>query len=388
MTEIRIGLIGASGWMGKTHALAYQSHGIVFPDASAQPVLAMVADVDADLARQSAVDYGAARWTADWRDVIDAPDIDLIDIVTPNNLHHEMAMAAIRAGKHVYCEKPLAMDATETGSMAALAREARVVSFVGFNYPHNPTHAVAREIIAAGELGDLRNVRFSKHTDSFSDPTKPFSWRCDSAVAGTGTIGDSCSHVFSFLDYFGFTIEEVFGNLRTVVERRPVIDAQGNPTGESRAVETDDEALFLCRFESGATGAVDASRVGTGRKNEFSYSIVGTKGALAWSYDRLNELQFYNGEDPENREGFKRIEIGPAHPTYGAFYPLAGLGMGYNDHKLIEVHRLLEAVSARQIDAWPSFAVGHRVQRYIDAVVRSNRDQRWVRVAEIDSVPG
>ncbi len=378
MNEIRVGLIGASGWMGKTHALMYASESVVFGATPARPMLEMVADIDDQLAQQCADSYGAPRWTGDWRALVHDPDIDLVDIVTPNNLHHEMALAAIAAGKHVYCEKPLAMNAAETRQMADAVRQAGVVSFVGFNYPHNPVHAVAREIIEGGELGELVNMRISKCSDSMADPDKPFNWRCDQSIAGTGTIGDSCSHVFSFIDYFGFRISEVYGTLRTVVQERPTA------SGGQRTVETDDEALFLCRFDNGATGAVDASRVATGKKNEFSYSITGSKGSLMWSYERLNDLHVYRASDPVTRQGYKRIEMGPAHPSYGDFYPMANFGMGYNDHKMIEIRKLIEAIADGRCSEWPSFEVGHRVQCYIDAVVKSDTEGRWVKVAEID----
>lgn len=380
MKRVRIGLIGASGWMGKTHALMYGSESIVFGRAPACPALEMVADVSEDLARRTADDYGAARWTTDWRKLVRDPDIDLVDIVTPNSLHREMALAAIGAGKHVYCEKPLAMNAQETKEMADAARSAGVITYVGFNYPHNPIHAVAREIINAGEIGELRNIRISKNGDSMARPDAPFTWRCDRSIAGTGTIGDTCSHVFSFIDYFGFAISEVCGTLRTVISERPVAAS----ATDRRAVETDDEALFLCRFANGATGTVDASRVATGKKTEFSYSITGSKGALSWTYDRLNELQVYAASDPVTRQGFRRIEAGPAHPSYGHFYPIANFGMGYNDHKMIEIRKLIEAVADGGPDVWPNFDVGHRVQCYIDAVVKSDAERRWVRVAEID----
>ncbi len=381
MQDVRVGLVGASGWMGKTHALMYASQSIVFGSAPARPVLSMVADASEDLARASAERYGVPRWTGDWRALVTDPDVDLVDIVTPNNMHHEMALAAIGAGKHVYCEKPLAMNARQTREMAAAAREAGVISFVGFNYQHNPAHAVAREIIDAGELGELVNVRISKHTDSMADPNTPFNWRCDRSIAGTGTVGDSCSHVFAFLDFFGLTVAQVFGTLRTVIAERPSVD------GKRRAVETDDEALVLCRFDNGATGSIDASRIATGKKNEFSYSITGSKGSLLWSYDRLNELQVYTAAGAAARQGFKRLEIGPAHPSYGHFYPIAGMGMGYNDHKMIEIHKMVEAVAAGDSQVWPDFDAGHRVQCCIDAAVKSDAERRWIDVAEIDDAP-
>ncbi len=389
MSEIRIGQIGGLGWMGHTHALVYAAEPRVFGPEPAVPVLEMIAEADEALARKAAASCGARRWTANWRELVEDPDIDVVDIVTPNNMHHEMALAAIAAGKDVYCEKPLGLNASESGEMAEAAAKKGVRTLVGFNYPHHPVHAIAKSRIEAGEIGDIVHTRLSLNVDFLADPQAPFIWRCDKKTAGSGIIGDGAGHLFGFTQYLIGDVAEVCGNLETVVAERPVVEGAGvglavgnDAPREMRAVDTDDSAQVLLRFENGATGIMDSSRVHTGTKLEIGYEIVGTRGALSWDYDRMNELQVYDASDPVDRQGFKRVEVGPSHPYYGAFYPVPNIGFGYNDMKLVEVRKLIEGI-AGDGELWPDFAVGHQIQRTIDAVIASHEQRRWVKVSEI-----
>ena len=375
--------------MGKTHAYLFKAQSGIFgpePDVSVE----IVADATAELAATAAASYGIARSTGNWRDVIADPSVDVIDIVTPNNLHHAMALAAIEAGKHVYCEKPLAMSSQQTFEMMQAAKKRGVVTLVGFNYPINPIHRVAREIIAGGELGEIVNVRLSKNVDYMSDPATPFVWRHDKQIAGTGTLGDTVSHILSMLQYLGCGVAEVFGHVRIVHGERPVVS--GAAIGRSsenagrrvmRKVDTDDEVLALIKLENGATGTIDASRVATGRRMEFRYDISGSRGALSWTIDRTNELQFYSSKDGAGRQGFRRIETGPEHAGYGDFYPVANIGMGYNDQKMIEIRTMIEAVSYGRKEIWPTFADAHDIQCILDAIGKSSDEQRWVKASEI-----
>lgn len=390
MQTIRVGLVGGSGWMGKTHALLFQAQATVFgpqPKVS----LAMVADITTELAASAARSYGIEKHTGNWKDLVTSPDIDVVAIATPNNLHHEIALAAMEAGKHVYCEKPLALDSQQTLSMVDAAERHGVVTLVGFNYPINPIHRVAKEIIANGEIGDIINVRLSKNVDYMSDPAAPFVWRHDKAIAGTGTLGDTVSHVLSMLDYFGCEVAEVVSNVRIVHRERPSASQAAigrrvvTDQAALRQVETDDEVLVLIKLTNGATGTIDTSRVATGKRMEFAYSITGTRGSLAWSLDRINELQFYSAGDAIGRQGFRRIQAGPEHAGYADFYPVANIGMGYNDHKMIEIRNLIEAVAAGNRAVWPSFADAHRIQCVLDAIDMSARERRWLPVSEVTS---
>ena len=389
MREVRIALIGGAGWMGKTHALVYASNPIFFGNDPARPVLEIVAEATDEIAERVAADCGARRWTSNWREAVADPNVDIVDIVTPNAMHREMAIAAAAAGKHVYCEKPLGLDADETREMLRAVREAGVLSLVGHNFPHNPIHAVARDMIRAGELGDIVHARVSMNSDFLADEAAPFIWRCDRAAAGSGTLGDINVHVFSLTEYLVGPIAEVLGRMQTVVKEREVVEdasfgsGTGGGTGERRTVDTDDSVHMLATFENGCTGIFDTSRVAHGRKIEISYDIVGRAGSIRWTYDRLNELQVFSASDPVDRSGFKRIETGPSHPYYGDFFPIANIGMGYNEIKAIEVRELVRAASGEAVELWPDFSVAHRIQRYCDATILSDAERRWVSVDEI-----
>ncbi len=387
MREIRIGLIGA-GWMGKAHSVAYQNVAAVFGTEPAVPKLEIVADLNPEWAKAAAANLGFARWTADWREVVEDPKVDAVDITAPNHVHAEVALAALAAGKPVYCEKPLANTAAETGAMAEAAQAAGVPTLVGFNYLKNPAHPYARELIRSGELGEITLFRGTFDQDLQADPDFPFTWRHERKIAGTGTLGDMGSHTQAFAQYLIGDTVEVCGLLETFIRERPVA-ASG--TGQSsraaagapaRRVENDDVTQYLMRFANGAIGTIGSSRVGTGRKLGLDYEIQGTRGALRFTQERMNELQLYRHTDPAAERGYKCVYIGPEHPGYAAFHPIPGIGLGYNDQKIIEARELIVAVAEGR-PAEPDFAFGHAVTRVIDAVQRSAEERRWVRVDEI-----
>jgi predicted dehydrogenase len=385
MREVRIGLVGA-GWMGKAHAVAYRNVPLVFGPEPAVPRLELIADVDPERARAAAETLGFARWSADWREVARDPGIDLVDICAPNDAHPEVALAALEAGKAVYCEKPLANSATETRRMAEAARGA--ITLVGFNYLKNPAQGYARELIRAGELGEITLFRGTFDQDFMSDPEVPFSWRHDKRLAGSGALGDMASHTLSFSQFLVGEIEEVCGLWETFIRERRVAaggsghTAQAGADASMRRVENDDVVQFLIRYRSGAIGTIGASRIGTGRKLGLGYEIQGTRGALVFTQERMNELRLYRHAEPSAERGYKTIYIGPDHPGYGAFHPIPGIGLGYNDQKIIEAREIVAAVAERR-PAEPDFAFGHEVTRAIDAVLRSIEQRRWVRLDEV-----
>ena len=387
VNEVRIGLIGA-GWMGKAHAVAYKNVPMVFGPEPAVPALEMVADVNPAWAEAAAHNLGFARWTADWREVIADPKVDVIDITAPNNVHREIALAALAAGKPVYCEKPLANTAAETGEISAAAAAAGVPTRVGFNYLKNPAHPYARELIRAGELGEITLFRGTFDQDLQSDPDFPFTWRHERAIAGSGALGDMGSHTLAFAQYLLGDVAEVCGVCDTYIRERPLA---GSGSGQSaraatgaatRAVENDDVAQFLMRFESGAIGTIGTSRIGTGRKLGLTYEIQGIEGALSFTQERMNELKLYRHGDPAAERGYKTVYIGPEHPGYAAFHPIPGIGLGYNDQKIIEARELICAIAEGR-PAEPDFEFGHKITQTIDAVLKSIEERRWVRVEEV-----
>jgi predicted dehydrogenase len=387
MREIRIGLIGA-GWMGKAHSVAYRNVPMVFGPEPAIPVLETVADVNPAWAEAAARNLGFARWTADWREVVADPRVDVVDITAPNDVHREIALAALAAGKPVYCEKPLANTAAETREMAEAAAAAGVPTLVGFNYLKNPAHPYARELIRAGELGAITLFRGTFDQDLQTDRDFPFTWRHERAVAGSGALGDMGSHTLAFAQYLIGDVVEVCGICETFIRERPLAGSGSGQTARAaagaptRQVDNDDVAQFLLRFASGAVGTIGTSRIGTGRKMGLGYEIQGTSGALWFTQERMNELKLYRHTDPPAERGYKTIYLAPEHPGYGAFHPIPGNALGYNDQKIIEARELICALAEGR-PAEPDFAFGHKITQTIDAVQRSVDERRWVRADEV-----
>ena len=389
MKDIRIGLIGA-GFMGKAHATAFKNVPLVFGNEPGRPILEIIADVDEQAVAKRAAEFGFARWTTEWREVIEDPQVDLVDITTPNHLHTEMAIAAAEAGKHVYCEKPLANNSADAARIVAAVEKAGVTSIVGFNYLKNPAQAFARQLIEAGELGEITLFRGTFDQDFLANPDIPFSWRLDRLLAGTGALGDLGSHTIGFAHFLVGEILEVCGVETTKVKERTIPSggsgyaASAQSGAKKRPVENEDIMEFLIRFENGAIGSIGTSRIGMGRKLGLGYEIQGTKGSLFFTQERMNEIQLYRHTDPDREKGYKTVYIGPEHPGYGAFFGLAGIGLGYNDQKIIEAHDLITAVALGQ-PVQPDVRFAYGVNKVIDAVDASCREHRWVSVSEFDT---
>jgi predicted dehydrogenase len=368
---INVGLIGA-GYIGHSMALAYRAVGALFPDLP--PVrLAVLADVNAAAAAKAASRYGFAASTGDWNALVADKGVDVVAIATPNHLHCEMAVAALAAGKHVHCEKPLALDMPQARAMADAAARAGTRTIVGYNYLHNPMIRLARQIVARGEIGRPVHFRGFHEEDYMTDPALPFSWRCERKFAGAGALGDLGSHIVSFADAIVGPIVELAADVSTVVAERPV------PGGGMRKVENEDQGQFLARFASGATGAISASRVATGRKMGLAFELVGTEGAIAFDQERLNELRVYRAKDPAGARGFATILAGPEHPGYAAFCPAPGHQIGFTDLKTLEVAHFLAAIRDGRA-AEPDFATALRYEAVIDAALQSARTRGWVKV--------
>lgn len=372
MQTLKFGLIG-TGYMGKAHAIALRAAPTVFP-LPAHPVCELLAEVDGELAARKARELGFARATGDWKALVSDPEVDVVDICSPNYLHKEMALAAIEAGKHVYAEKPLALSSADAQEMVEAAERAGVKTLVGFNYIRNSATQLAREIIASGEIGELIHFRGRHNEDYMSDPAKPLDWHAQRVTAGAGALGDVGSHILNMAEYLtGQRISEVFGQLQTVIPRRPL------PRGGMGEVENDDQAQALLRFDGGLIGNIETSRVATGRKMGLAYTIIGTNGSIIFDQERMSELQLYKHAGPEGRRGFRTLLMGPEHPDYAAFSPAAGHGLGYNDQKIIEIRDLVEGIVAGK-PLYPDFREAWRVNRMINAIERSHAEGRWVSV--------
>ena len=370
--KIGIGLIG-SGFMGKTHALGFATAARVF-DLPFDVDLAVLADVDEATASAAARRLGFRRSTADWRQLLDDPEIGIVDITTPNTLHREMALAAIAAGKHVYCEKPLAPTAAEAAEMADAAVRAGIATQVGFNYLKNPMIALAKRLIEDGELGEVRTFRGVHAEDYMADADAPWTWRLDPAGGG-GALADIGSHILATARHLIGPITSLMAEVDTAVGARPV--APG--AAERRAVEVDDVARLLLRFESGATGSLEANWIATGRKMQHDFEVYGSKGAILFSQERFNELQVYSTDDRTGLRGFRTVFAAPEHEPYGAFCVAPGHQIGFNDLKAIEVRDFLIAVAGGAV-AGPDFSGGHEIQKLVELAYRSSRERRWLDV--------
>lgn len=376
MKDVRIGLIG-SGYIGKVHAIAYAQAPTVFA-LRGRLVREMLAEVTVDLAQQRAESFGFRRFTADWRELVSSPDIDVVDICSPNHLHKEMAMEAIRHGKHVYCEKPLALNAHEAKEMAEMAKRAGIKTLVGFNYMKNPTAKLAKQIIEQGEIGQIIHFYGTHNEDYMADAKVPMHWHCLQRTAGLGALGDLSAHIINMAQYLVGDISEVCGDLQTVVAQRPISEG----ASEMALVENEDQAHAMVRFASGARGVIETSRVACGRKMGLSYVITGTKGAISFTQERMAELKLFLQDDPVHRQGFRTLLVGPAHPEYAAFCQGAGHGIGFNDQKTVEVRDLVDGIAA-DLPMWPDFEEGWKVSRILDAIALSFHQARWVNVNDI-----
>jgi predicted dehydrogenase len=382
--ELNIGLIG-TGLMAKSHSMAYLNAAPVFGPLSIKPRLSVICDQSENLARQGAESFGFECWTTDWRSMVEDPSIDVVDIVTPNFLHKEMALAAISAGKHVYCEKPLAANAADAKEMYEAAEKAGVNTLVGFNYLFNPAVALAKELIQGGDLGEIRTFTGSFVLDAVADPDIPFTWRFDRELAGAGALGDVGAHTIAMARTLVGEITSVCASARTFVKERPETTGAfgyGSAAEEGssrRAVENDDTMYFLCNFGNDAMGSIESDRVATGRTWDNSFSVSGSRGTLHFSQQRSYELQMFISGDPEGQRGFRSVNIGPGHGSYGKFWPFAGVPLGLHELKTVEVFELLSAVAEGR-PAEPGFREGWEVCRVIDAVMKSAEERRWVDV--------
>ncbi|MEN9411117.1 MAG: hypothetical protein RL216_3091 [Pseudomonadota bacterium] len=387
MSTVRVAILGAAGWMGKVHTMAFQTfpHFMGTAQGTAR-IEALVASTPA-AAAEIAARVPGARVLPDWQAAVKDPDVDLIDICLPDSLHYPVAKAALLAGKHVYCEKPLADTAAEARELADLARSKGLITRVGHGFPRNPVHDLAKEIIEAGEIGEIRLFKGCQHVDMFGDPLAPFMWRADGTLAPTGIVGDTGSHVFSFMDFLVGRVQSLVADNLIVTPRRPVVAgsalgaAAGGLTGQEdwAEVTNPDATHVMCRFENGAAGIVDFSRVATGRKFRQAYEIYGTKGSLVYDYDEVSRLRFYTNDDRDGRRGYRAIDVGPDHPTYRAFLPLPNLALGYNETKIIEAAEVVRSVTTGQA-MWPTFDSGHHICQIVDACMESARRRAWVDV--------
>ncbi|MEW2454688.1 Gfo/Idh/MocA family protein [Streptomyces albus] len=367
-----VGMVGYA-FMGQAHSQGWRTVGRVF-DLPLAPALAAVCGRDPAAVRAAAARLGWAAAETDWRALIARDDVHLVDICTPGDSHAEIALAALAAGKHVLCEKPLANTVAEAEEMARAAREARQrgqVAMVGFNYRRTPALALARRMVADGRLGTLRHVRVSYLQDWLVDPAFPLAWRLRKEAAGSGALGDLGAHAIDIAQHLaGSPLTGVSAQTETFVRHRPL--RQDAPDGELGEVTVDDAALFTGRLAAGALASFEVTRVAAGRKNALRVELNGTLGSLAFDLERLNELEFHDHTQAAGESGFRRILVTEHdHPYLEAWWP-PGHGLGYEHTFTHQARDLVHAVAAGTQPA-PSFEDGLQVQRVLAAVEESAR---------------
>jgi predicted dehydrogenase len=374
--NLGVALVGYA-FMGAAHSQAWRTAGRFF-DLPLRPDLAVLCGRDAAATRDAAERMGWRTTETDWKALLRRDDVHLVDICTPGDTHAEIAVAALEAGKHVLCEKPLANTVDEARAMVAAAEKAQakgVRSMVGFNYRRVPAVALARRLVEQGRIGQVRHVRAVYLQDWIVDPEFPLVWRLQAERAGSGALGDIGAHIVDMAQFVvGEHLSGVSALTETFVKERPLPEASSGLSASGSSdrgpVTVDDAALFIGRFGSGAVASFEATRFATGRKNALRLEINGSAGSLAFDFESMNELSFYDGtEDPETA-GFRRILVTePTHPYAGAWWPPGHL-LGYEHSFTHEVVDLVRDLAAGT-DPTPSFADGLQVQQVLDAVVRS-----------------
>lgn len=386
MKQINIGMVGYK-FMGKAHSHAYRDLHMFFPKI-AKPVMKLICGRDEEGVAQAAEQFGWDGYVTDWRDLLNNADIDVIDINAPSNAHMEIALAAAKAGKHLFCEKPLALTLPDSREMLKAAEDAGVKHMVGFNYRFAPAVMLAKKLIDEGRLGEIYHFRAWFLQDWIVDPDFPLVWRLQKEIAGSGSHGDLGAHLIDLAHYLIGGMTEVIGMSETFIKERPEptsmtgLSAKGSKDAPKGPVTVDDATLFMSRFANGALGSFEATRFAPGHRCTNSFEINGSKGSVKFDFERMNELQVYFTDDAEDVQGFRRVlATDPSHAYMDAWWP-AGHTIGY-EHTFI--HEVVELMQALEEDRQPvpNFVDGVKCQEVLEAVDRSIAERRWVRIDEV-----
>ena len=370
---LNVGMIGYK-FMGRTHSNAWLKADKFF-DLKARPIMKVICGRDRTGVMNACSRWGWSQFATDWREVVDDPTIDIIDINTPNDSHAEIAIAAAKARKAILCEKPLAMDVKQARQMVDAVKKAGVVNMVCHNYRRIPAIVLAKKMIAAGELGRIYHYRARYAQDWIVDPNFPLVWRLQSKIAGSGAHGDINAHIIDLGRYLIGEFSEVCGQMETFIKERP-LPGESSKKGK---VTVDDAVMFIGRFENGALANVEATRFALGRKNGIQIEINGSKGSLVFDLEDMNRLKYYNEADPEDRRGFRDILVtqgGGVHPYVGNWWP-PGHIIGY-EHTF--VHTIADFINAvvDKHPVQPTFEDGLADQIVLDAVEKSAKTRKWI----------
>jgi len=376
---LRVGLIGYR-FMGRAHSNAWRQAPRFFP-LKANLELHTLCGRNTSGVQVARAQLGWQHATTDWHEIVESPLIDIVDIVTPTNCHAEMAVAAAKNGKHVLCEKPLAMNVKQAEAMVAAAQKAKVVHMVCHNYRRIPAIALAKRIISEGALGRIYHFHARYAQDRLADPEFPLDWRLQKETSGSGVHSDINSHIIDLGRYLVGEFKEVCGLLNTFVPERPPADALARGARRMGKVTVPDSALFIGRMENGVLANLEATRYASGRKNHIAIEINGRKGSIYFDFEDMNRLKFYNSDDPKDRRGFRDIlvtERDGVQPYVGHWWP-PGHGIGY-EHTFIHVVADFVNACVEGKPVHPTFEDGLKTQRVLAAVEESSQKGRWVKL--------
>ncbi len=365
---IGVGLIG-TGYMGKCHALAWNAVKPVF-GTEVTPRLAVLAEVDANLAKSRAAALGFAKATADWRTLIADPAVEVVSITTPNQFHAEMAIAALEAGKHVWCEKPMAITLDDAARMKAAAAKSSRVAMLGYNYIQNPAIRHIARLLDEGAIGQISHIRAEMDEDYMADPDAPFYWK-SAASSGYGALDDFGVHPLSLIQTLVGDLSRVMAHQAKPFADRPARDGGRQP------VENWDIASVLFETRTGVSGVMALNRAAWGRKGRIVLQIFGSRGSILYDQERMNEFQLYQASDRLGEQGYRTILTAPQHPPYDQFIPAPGHGLGFNELKIIECRQLLHLIADEPAVA-VDFDAGFEIERTVHAMAQSDREARWV----------
>ena len=375
MKQLNIGMIG-TGFMAKAHSRAYANMERCISPAPAKLILRAIADIDKASAEKGARQYGFEKAVVGWESIVNDDSIDIVSILTPNYTHKEICLSALKRGKHIICEKPLANNAGEAKEIWVAAKKLACKNLVAYNYRRIPAVILAKNLIDDGTIGEIRNFRGNYLSDWARDERMPTqNWRFQTKYSGAGALGDTGSHVIDLARYLVGEVSEVSAMLRTWIEARPSY-ADANKMDK---VDNDDDAILMLKFNNGAIGTIQTSRTSFGRKNYIYFQIDGSRGSLYYNYENIDELYLYDTKEREYLQGFKRILTGPVHAYGELLWPVAKLGIGFEELKIIEIYDFVRAIIDGN-DVKPDFYDGWRICEIVDSASRSAKSGAWEKV--------
>jgi len=384
--KVNVGLVGYM-FMGKAHSVGYRDVAFAFPDVKAEPVMKEISGLVKAEAEQYAKQYGWERASEGYKHVVEAKDIDLVDIATGNDTHREIALAAATNGKHIFCEKPMAMNVAECREMIKAVEKAGVLHMIDFNYRAVPAVVLARQMVEGGMIGTPYHFRAVYLQDWIVDPDFPLVWRLQKDKAGSGAHGDLNAHIIDLARFLCGELDSVCGLMKTFIKKRPLLSAQtgglsAKGSREMGEVTVDDATLFLAKFENGAVGTFEATRFAVGNRNGNRFELNGSEGSIRFNLERMNELEYFSRRDKDTQQGWKTILVtDPPHPYLKGWWP-AGHIIGWQHTFVHQIYNLMNGIAAGK-NPTPNFYDGLKCQMVLEAVEKSAETSQWIKIASI-----